>query len=68
MPCIRREPKSTTLRPAAAVTTRDGLGGDHRLQMHLVHHEGLDELRLRDRRRDLQDRLVPKTGVPSGTA
>ena len=34
------------------------LGGENRLQMHLVHHEGLGELRLRDRRADLQNWLV----------
>jgi hypothetical protein len=55
---MRRGPKSTTLRPAAAVTTRVAFGGKDRLQVHLVHEESLGELGLRDRRADLEDRLV----------
>ena len=55
---MRRGPKSTTLRPCGRRDDAGGLGGENRLQVHLVHDESLGELCLRDRRSDLQNRLV----------
>jgi hypothetical protein len=63
---MRRGPKSTTGRPWAAVTTRAALEARTVCRCTLVHHEGLDELGLGDRRRDLQDRLVLENGRALG--
>jgi hypothetical protein len=39
-----------------------GFRGEDRLQVHLIHDEGLGELRLRDRRGNLENRLVLEDG------
>ena len=44
------------------------LGGDQGLELQQVDEARLDQLRLRQRRDDAQDRLVGKNTVPSGMA
>ena len=47
-----------TERPLCRRDNAVGLGRQHGLELYLVHHECLDELRLGQRGLDLQNRLV----------
>ena len=56
---MRAAPAEIDDRPAlGGVHHAGGLRRRHALHVDLVHHEGLDELRLGNRRHDLQDGLV----------
>ena len=54
-------------RPAACGMNATGrFGGDHALQMNLIDDEGLDDLRLDNRRGDFEHRFVFKKNPPFG--
>ncbi len=52
--------------PACGMNAARGFGGDQRLQMDLIDDEGLDDLRLDDRRGDFEHRFVFEKNPPFG--
>jgi hypothetical protein len=60
MPWARREPNSTTGRPAAEVVTRARFAGDESLEVKYGKEAGFDELRFGDRSSNTEQRFAGK--------